>query len=136
MLPLPTPSSIPHSSFLPKSKKKSTNAFLLIIIYTDAVFWFKNRNTHTPFGGIPGCEPPSEGGRLESLLDHDDRRIWISVTRVCVQVLLACDHCFFTLYHIGLFTNPEKHLRPTIRNSRIRRRKVYHLPIKSSVSKD
>ncbi len=91
-------------------------SFLLINEHLDARF--QNQNTHAPFGGVPGCEPPGEGGRLKSLLDKDDGGVWVSGAWVGAQVLLARDHCFFALYFIGLFTNPEEHLRPTTRKDR------------------
>lgn len=87
--------------------------FVLISVHVDALFQFPT--THTPFGGVPGCKPPSEGGRLKSLLDQDNGGVWVSGARVGTQVLLAGGHCFFALYLIGVFTNPEKHLRPTIK---------------------
>lgn len=70
----------------------------------------QKHNTHTPFGGIPGCKPPSEGGWLEALLDQDNGGVWISVTRVGLQILLAGCQCLFALLLICVFTDPDKHL--------------------------
>lgn len=70
----------------------------------------KHQTTHAPFEGVPGCEPPGEGGRLKSLLDQDDGGVWVSGARVGAQILSACDHGFFALFFIGLFADPEEHL--------------------------
>lgn len=83
------------------------------------MLYFKTKNTHTPFGGVPGCEPPSEGGWLKSLLYQDDGGVRVSGARVGAQVLLARDHCFFALHLIGFFTDPEKHLESTMRKGRM-----------------
>lgn len=90
---------------------------LITSLHVDALF--QKQTTHTPFGGVPGCEPPSEGGRLKALLDQDDGGVWVSGARVGAQVLPARNHCFLALHFICLFADPEKHLRPTMREGEI-----------------
>lgn len=91
-----------------------------LLISLRAVPLFPNQTTHTPFRGVPGHEPTSEGGRFKSLFDQDDGGVWVSAARVSAQVLSACDHRFFALYLVGFFTDPENHLRPTMRTRRMR----------------
>lgn len=110
MLSLPAPFSTPRSSFLPWRKNVCQHLFIFHInINVDALFG--KQTTHAPLGGVPGCEPPSEGRWLKSLLDQDGGGVGVPVAWVGVQVLVARDHGFLALHLIGLFTDPEKHLR-------------------------
>ena len=83
------------------------------------MLYLKKQNTHAPFGGVPGCEPPSEGWWLKPLLDQDDGGVGVPVARVGAQVLVARDHGFLALHLIGLFTDPEKKLKATTRRGRM-----------------
>ena len=77
----------------------------------------QQKHTHTPFGGVPGGEPPSEGQGLKPLLYTDDGGVRVSGPWVSAQVLLARAHRFFALNIIGFFTDPEKHLWSAMRKS-------------------
>lgn len=60
--------------------------------------------------GIPGVEPARERWRLKALLDHQDRGINVTSSRVGAQVFLGSSRRLFLLCLLGAFSNPQVYL--------------------------